>query len=85
MYFKNNKATEQKFPCVSTAKGIITGVECEPFRLAFSWQRLYFRSFLCVALKRWLLVTFWFSKRFWQQKYIIKLLKIIAHDTLKVV
>ena len=41
--FKNSKATEQKFPCISTAKGIITGVECEPFPLAFSWQRLYLR------------------------------------------
>ena len=43
MYFKNNKATEQKFPCVSTAKGIITGFESKPFLLAFSWQLLYFR------------------------------------------
>ena len=40
--FKNKIATEQKFPCVSTANGTITGFECEPFLLAFSWQPLYF-------------------------------------------
>ena len=28
--FKNKIATEQKFPCVSTANGTITGFECEP-------------------------------------------------------
>ena len=46
--FKNNKATEQKFPCVSTENGTITEVECKPFRLAFSWQPLYLRDLIWV-------------------------------------
>ena len=49
--FKNKIATEQKFPRVSTENGTITGFECEPFLLAFSWQPLYFCSFFWVALK----------------------------------
>ncbi len=44
-------ATEQKFPYVSTENETITEVECEPFRLAFSWQPLYFGKLVLVALK----------------------------------
>ena len=51
--FKNKIATEQKFPCVSTANGTITGFECEPFLLAhiFSATNNKLRKYLRVAMK----------------------------------
>ena len=49
--FQENSATEQKFPSVSTAKGTTTEDGDLPFSHALSWQRLYFRNLVLVALK----------------------------------
>ena len=50
-FFRKMTATEQKLPSVSTANGTTMEDGGLPFSHALSWQLLYFRSLVVVALK----------------------------------
>ena len=50
-FFRRMTATEQKLPSVSTANGTTMEDEGLPLSRALSWQPLYFRSLIAVALK----------------------------------